>query len=142
MFMLLFGELMGWDKKIMGLGLGWFLTGPIGAILGGVLGAVFDSNSTTDDENTLNESQGKAVYHAYLVSLFMYIAKSDGKLSPIEVKIIRDFFSKKGLSSTEMEQIKNAMKIANKQKNIDIYSIISQLNKIFDYSTRLNILEL
>ena len=134
-------RVMDWNKKLMGLGLGWFLKGPIGAVLGGVLGTIFDEGQD-EEENILDESQEKAIYHAYLVSLFVYIAKADGEISPVEVRIIRNFFSKKGLSSKEMIQIKDAMKIANKQQEINITAIVGQLNKIFDYSTRYNILEL
>ena len=131
-----------WRGKLVGLGLGWFVTGPIGAILGGILGSLYDNKGIDEDENILNEGEEQAIYHAYLVSLFVYIAKADGKLSSVEIRIIRDFFKKKGSTEQEMLQIKEALKIAAKLKTIKITEIINQINQIFDYHTKLNILEL
>ncbi len=131
-----------WRGKLVGLGLGWFATGPIGAILGGILGSFYDNKQDEIDETVLNEGEEQAIYHAYLVSLFVYIAKADGKLSSIEIRIIRDFFKKKGSSEQEMLQIKEALKIASKLKTIKIKEIVDQINQIFDYHTKFNILEL
>ncbi len=135
-----------WRGKLVGLGLGWFATGPIGAILGGILGSFYDEkyNDKYDelDETVLNEGEEQAIYHAYLVSLFVYIAKADGKLSSVEIRIIRDFFKKKGATEQEMLQIKEALKIAAKLKTIKIKEIVDQINQIFDYHTKYNILEL
>jgi len=133
-----------WRGKLIGLGLGWFATGPIGAILGGILGNFYDDkqNIELDDSKDFSDDEEKAIYHAYLVSLFVYIAKADGKLSSVEVKIIRDFFKRKGSSEQEMLQIKEALKIASKLEKIKIEEIINQINQIFDYDTKLNILEL
>lgn len=130
---------MGDLGKIIGLGLGVIMRGPIGGVLGAIVGTAYDM---LNDKLKLEESHEKAIYHAYLVSLFVYIAKADGQISPAEVKIIRDFFKNKGLNSTEMEQIKEALKVATKQENVDIKTIVEQINIIFDYTTRLNILEL
>jgi DnaJ-domain-containing protein 1 len=111
------------------------MKGPIGNILSSLL-------EDSDDKKEFTEKEERAVYHAYLVTLFVYIAKADGALSPIEIRIIRDFFQKKGLSSEEMNQIKDALKVATQQKNVDIESILDQINQIFDYPTKLSILEL
>jgi len=133
-----------WRGKLIGLGLGWFATGPIGAILGGILGNFYDDkpNVGIEDNKDFSDDEEKAIYHAYLVSLFVYIAKADGKLSSVEVKIIRDFFKRKGSSEQEMLQIKEALKIASKLERIKIEEIVNQINQIFDYDTKFNILEL
>ena len=131
-----------WRGKLIGLGLGWFVTGPIGAVLGGILGNLYDGKEEDFSDEKLNQGEEQAIYHAYLVSLFVYIAKADGNLSSIEVKIIRNFFKKKGSTEQEMLQIKEALKIASRLKSIKVDEIITQVNQIFDYDTKLDILEL
>ncbi len=122
-------------RILVGAAIGFLMKGPIGNILSSLL-------EDSDDKKEFTEKEERAVYHAYLVTLFVYIAKADGALSPIEIRIIRDFFQKKGLSSEEMNQIKDALKVATQQKNVDIESILDQINQIFDYPTQLSILEL
>ncbi len=122
-------------RILVGAAIGFLMKGPIGNILSSLL-------EDSDDKKEFTEKEERAVYHAYLVTLFVYIAKADGALSPIEIRIIRDFFQKKGLSSEEMNQIKDALKVATQQKNVDIESILDQINQIFDYPTKLSILEL
>ncbi len=129
-----------WVAKLLGMGIGWVAKGPVGAILGGLLGAVLDETELLKDE--MSEQQKRAVYHAYLVTLFVYIAKADGRISAVEVRIIRDFFHRKGISVQEMNQVKEALKIASSQKNVAIEAVVDQINQLFDYPTRYNILEL
>ncbi|MBN2694220.1 TerB family tellurite resistance protein [bacterium] len=122
-------------RILVGAAIGFLMKGPIGNILNSLL-------DDSDEKKEFTEKEERAVYHAYLVTLFVYIAKADGALSPIEIRIIRDFFQKKGLSTEEMIQIKEALKIASQQKNVDIDTILDQINQIFDYPTKLSILEL
>ena len=131
-----------WKDKILKMGLGWFVAGPVGAVLGAILDNFYSNDENTLEDIPINEGEEQAIYHAYLVSLFVYIAKADGKLSPVEIRIIRDFFKRKGASEQEMIQIREALKVAARIKNIKIKEITEQINMIFDYDTKLNILEL
>ena len=131
-----------WKGKLIALGLGWFMKGPIGAVLGAILSSLYDNDKDYLEEEVLTEGEELAIYNAYLVTLFIYIAKADGKLLPVEIRIIRDFFKRKGADESEMLQIKEALKVASGLKEIKINEVVNQINSIFDYDTKLNILEL
>ena len=70
--------------KYLGIGAGWFLAGPIGAIVGYYIGKnFFDGNN--------NNAQA---YEISLLILSSLVIKSDGKIVDSELTFVRNFFIK------------------------------------------------
>ncbi|MBG65557.1 MAG: molecular chaperone DjlA [Flavobacteriales bacterium] len=70
--------------KYLGIGAGWFLAGPIGAIVGYYIGKnFFDGNN--------NNAQA---YEISLLILSSLVIKSDGKIVDSELTFVRNFFVK------------------------------------------------
>ena len=70
-------------SKWVGIGAGWFLAGPIGAIIG-----YYISKSFFDGKN----DQAKA-YELSLLILSSLVIKSDGRIVKAELEYVKKFFT-------------------------------------------------
>ena len=94
---------MGLGKWIAGY-LGWIVLGPLGGILGFLLGSFFESASSSSSgsgENTFGgpfeagpQNQAQGDRNSFLLSMLVmaaYIIKADGKIMHSEMELVRDF---------------------------------------------------
>ena len=96
---------MGLGKWIAGY-LGWITLGPLGGILGFLLGTLFDatrqdsSGSTMEDEpdarrfESSRQSQAQGDRNSFLLSMLAmaaYIIKADGRVMHSEMELVRNF---------------------------------------------------
>ena len=116
--------------KWVGVGAGWFLGGPIGAIIGYYIGKSF-----FDGKN----DQAKA-YELSLLILSSLVIKSDGKIVKAELEYVKKFF----ISTFGVQKANKYFKIFNKLNKQSLSSqlrpICQQLNSYVNHSARLQII--
>ena len=88
---------MGLGKWIGG-SLGWIVLGPLGGILGFLIGAMIDSSSsisverTQDSSERANDTQGDR--NSFLLTMLVlaaYIIRADGRVMHSEMELVRNF---------------------------------------------------
>ena len=122
-------------------GLGWAFFGPIGGILGFVVGSMFDREKNMTMQNGTHPQQ--TTTGAYVMSLLVLIAavmKADGKVLKSELEYVKQFLSKTfGLASAQ-EAVRMLRDLMN--QNIPVADVCHQIKKNMDYSSRLQLLHL
>ncbi|MRX27611.1 co-chaperone DjlA [Kangiella sp. HZ709] len=91
---------MGWVGKLIGGLLGFIFTrGPIGALLGALIGHQFDKKSAEQQERLDPQAQQKiqAVFFTSTFSIMGHIAKADGRVSEQEIKHAENVMARMGL---------------------------------------------
>jgi DnaJ like chaperone protein len=136
---------MSYTKWIFG-GLGFVLGGPIGALVGVVIGSVFDYNIKKYDnekEQTQRAKHGykRATQGDIQVSIIVLIAcviKADGRVLKSEINYIKPFL----LRNFGEEGAKQALLLLKEllNKDIDSTAIAQQIGQNTNYSTRLELL--
>jgi len=76
---------MSWMGKILGGGLGFVIAGPVGAVLGAVIGH-HTMDSSSGGFSSLESRQG--LYFAATFSMLGKLAKADGMVTPHEIEVI------------------------------------------------------
>lgn len=138
---------MSFGKWIAG-GLGFVLSGPIGAVIGFVLGSVFDEMSNTlrnsDDYNNKtdrNNQRTRPTRGDIRVSILVLVAcviKADGHVKKRELEVVKRFLRKNYLE----EEAKQALLMLKGllEQQIDYIKVAQQIRINVNYSTRLEIL--
>jgi DnaJ like chaperone protein len=75
---------MSWMGKILGGGLGFVIAGPLGAVLGAVIG--HHTMDAREGFSSLESKQG--IYFAATFSMLGKLAKADGMVTPHEIEVI------------------------------------------------------
>lgn len=121
-------------------GLGWAFFGPIGGILGFVVGSLFDegisSQGTTGYQTGQPTTQG-----GYVMSLLVLVAavmKADGKILKSELDYTKEFFVRSFGVSAAGEAIKILRDLLN--QNIPVTDVCQQIRKNMDHPSRLQLL--
>ncbi len=116
--------------KWVGIGAGWFLAGPIGAIIGYYIGKSF-----FDGKN----DQAKA-YELSLLILSSLVIKSDGKVVKAELVYVKNFF----VDTVGMPKANKYVEIFNKLNKQSLSSqlrpVCQQLNSYVNHASRLQII--
>ncbi len=116
--------------KWVGIGAGWFLAGPIGAIIG-----YYISKSFFDGKN----DQAKA-YELSLLILSSLVIKSDGKIVKVELEYVKSFF----VNTFGIQKANQYFEVFNKLNKQSLSSqlrpICQQLNSYVNHASRLQII--
>ena len=116
--------------KWVGVGAGWFLAGPIGAIIG-----YYISKSFFDGKN----DQEKA-YELSLLILSSLVIKSDGKIVSAELEYVKKFF----VNTFGMQKANKYFEVFNKLNKQSLSSelrpVCKQLNSYVNHASRLQII--
>lgn len=134
---------MGKFAKWIAGGLGWAFLGPLGGIVGFVVGSMMDTNngqagpagSTTTRQSHTTTTGG------YVMSLLVLVAavmKADGKVLRSELEYVKQFFVRSFGSSSAQEAIKMLRDLL--KQNIPVADVCYQIQKNMDYSSRLQLL--
>ena len=134
---------MSVTKWIFG-GLGFVLGGPIGALVGVLIGSLFDYNIKKYDEEqapNAKRSYKRATQGDIQVSIIVLIAcviKADGRVLKSEINYIKPFL----LRNFGEEGAKQALLLLKEllNKDIDSTAIAHQIGQNTNYSTRLELL--
>lgn len=138
---------MGKFAKWIAGGLGWAFLGPIGGIIGFVVGSMLDNENQPQNQNRY-QSYGSGNGHAtqtttggYVMSLLVLVAavmKADGKVLKSELNYVRDFFVRSFGADSAQEAIQLLRNLLN--QNIPVNDVCGQIQKNMDYSSRLQLL--
>ena len=116
--------------KWVGIGAGWFLAGPIGAIIGYYIGKSF-----FDGKN----DQAKA-YELSLLILSSLVIKSDGKIVKAELEYVKKFF----VNTFGVQKANKYFEVFNKLNKQSLSSqlrpVCLQLNSCINHASRLQII--
>ena len=116
--------------KWVGVGAGWFLAGPIGAIIG-----YYISKSFFDGKN----DQEKA-YELSLLILSSLVIKSDGKIVNAELEYVKNFF----VNTFGIQKANKYFEVFNKLNKQSLSSqlrpVCQQLNSYVNHAARLQII--
>jgi len=131
--------------KWIASGLGWVFLGPIGGIIGFVIGYVVDKNSEemrriTAGSAPINHNR-ESTSGDFIMSLLVLVAvvmKADGKVKKVELDYVKRYF----VRVFGMETAKESMLILREvlKKEIPVASVSAQIGKYMDYSSRLELL--
>ncbi len=130
--------------KWIGAGLGAFAGGPIGALLGFVLGSAFDAGTqgSNNQTNTFRQAPSQhATVGGYAMSLLVLVAalmKADGKTLKSELDYVKDFF----IRNFGLQSANEALKLLRDllQQNIPVSDVCRQIQMNMDYASRLQLL--
>lgn len=138
---------MGKFAKWIGGSLGWSLLGPLGGLIGFIIGAVIDSADTNIDQYQHQQDQTQrkrpTTQGDYMVSLLVLVAavlKADGKVLRSELDYVKSFFKQNFGVETATEAVKSLKGLL--EQNIPVAEVCHQIKRYMDYSSRLQLLHL
>ena len=116
--------------KWVGVGAGWFLAGPIGAIIG-----YYISKSFFDGKNDKEKA-----YELSLLILSSLVIKSDGKIVKAELEYVKKFF----VNTFGIQKANKYFEVFNKLNKQSLTSelrpVCQQLNSYVNHASRLQII--
>lgn len=128
---------MGNFAKWIGGGLGWVVAGPIGILIGFLLGSLVDSMTT----DIVQSTPGKTTPGDYAISLLVLIAaimKSDGKVMKSELDYVKRFlvqnFGEEGAQEA-LTILKDLLK-----QEIPVEDVCDQISSKMDYASKLQLM--
>jgi len=127
-----------YGKWITG-GLGWAIGGPIGGILGFVVGSLFDNTTVITGRQEYQPGQ-PTTQGGYIMSLLVLVAavmKADGKVLKSELDYTKDFFVRSFGPAAAGEAIKILRDLLN--QNIPVTEVCQQIRKNMDHPSRLQL---
>ncbi len=127
---------MGKFAKWIGGGLGWAFLGPVGGILGFLIGSVMDEETITKKQVRGTTTTGD--FATSLLVLVAAVLKADGKVMKSELDIVKQYFIRtfgKESASEALIMLRGLLK-----QNIPVKDVSYQIGKKVDYSSRLQLL--
>ncbi len=116
--------------KWIGIGAGWFLAGPIGAIIGYYIGKSF-FNGKNDQQKA---------YEVSLLILSSLVIKSDGKVRQEELEYVRNFFVNTFGASKANQYFMLFNKLNKQSLSSQLRPVCLQLNAHINHASRLQII--
>ena len=126
---------MGKYSKWIGGGLGWALLGPLGGVLGFVVGSMFDRSNgqqrvftgTTHGDFTMS-----------LLTLTAAVMKADGRILKSELEYVRQYFSQSFGPAASQEAMLYLRDLLRQE--IPLRDVCYQIKNRLDHSSRLQLL--
>ncbi len=120
-------------------GLGWAFLGPLGGILGFVVGSMLDKDTmTSESKDHVSRRTTTGGYVMSLLVLISAIMKADGKVLKSELNYVKEFLVRNFGSGSAREAV-NMLRDLLKQ-SIPVADVCHQIRKNMDYSSRLQML--
>ncbi|MDT8401195.1 MAG: TerB family tellurite resistance protein [Bacteroidales bacterium] len=134
---------MGKYAKWIGGGLGWFLGGPLGALLGFAAGSIFDGKSqqaTTTNYRGRDYRTTAGDFGLSLIVLVAAVMKADGKVVKSELDFVRNFFRNQFGEETAGEALLMLRDLL--KQNIPIADVCRQISRNMEYASRLQLMHM
>lgn len=123
-------------------GLGWALFGPIGGIVGFVIGSLFDKSDQFQAQPGQQSYQPRQTTQGgYIMSLLVLVAavmKADGRVLKSELEYTKQFFVRSFGTDAAAEAVKILRDLL--QQNIPVTDVCHQIRKNMDHPSRLQLL--
>ncbi|MFH2144010.1 MAG: DnaJ domain-containing protein [Bacteroidota bacterium] len=126
--------------KWIGGGLGWVILGPIGALLGFLVGSFLDGAQKLPARNKTNIETSKGDFVVSLLVLIAAVMKVDGIVKTSELDYVRSYFRKSFGEQAARESVLLLREIL--KQNIPVDQVGNQIKMNMDYSSRLQLLHL
>ncbi len=120
-------------------GLGWAFFGPIGGIVGFLIGSVVDG-SQTRTQRTVTGATTPGDFAIRMLVLIAAVMKADGKVLKSELDYVKNYFVQAFGESSAGEAIMMLRDIL--KQDIDIREVSLQIKARMDYSSRLQLIHL
>ena len=128
--------------KWIGGGLGWVMAGPLGALLGFLVGSMMDgaSQQITDYDTTTQRTTTPGGFGVTLIVLIAAVMKADGKVLKSELDYVKQFLARQFGVETAREA---AMMLKDLlRQDIPVADVCRQISRNMDYSSRLQLMHL
>lgn len=116
--------------------MGWAFLGPVGGILGFLIGSVMDEETVTK-----KQVRGKTTTGDFVTSMLVLVAavlKADGKVMKSELDVVKNYFIRtfgKESASEALVMLRGLLK-----QDIPVRDVSIQIGRKLDYSSRLQLL--
>jgi DnaJ like chaperone protein len=131
--------------KWVGSGLGWAVLGPLGALVGFIIGSVIDEAgveiSRQQDYPFERKRKPGTTQGDYMLSLLVLVAavmKADGKIMRSELDYVKASFKRNFGQQSANEAVKILKSLIN--KDIPVNDVCNQIKINMDYSSRLQLM--
>ena len=121
--------------KWVGGGLGWALLGPIGGVLGFVVGSMFDKS---DGPQRVFTGTTHGDFTMSLLVLLAAVMKADGKVMKSELDYVRRYFNQNFGPAASQEAMLYLRDLLKQQ--IPLYDVSGQIRARLDHASRLQLL--
>lgn len=122
-------------------GLGWAFFGPIGGIVGFVVGSMFDNTEVIQGQQAAYRPGQPTTQGGYVMSLLVLVAavmKADGKILKSELDYTKQFFVRSFGGAAAGEAIRILRDLL--KQNIPVTDVCIQIRKNMDHPSRLQLL--
>lgn len=123
---------MSWWGKLLGGAFGFMLGGPLGAVLGAALGHNFDKGlagvSQGANYRVGDTERTQSAFFAATFSVMGHIAKADGRVSEIEIRMANQVMSQMMLDEAQRNVAKRLFN-EGKRAEFDLDAILSQFKQ-------------
>ena len=126
--------------KWIGGGLGWAFGGPIGGLLGFVVGSMFDGGQEAVKHGATSGYSSRTTTGGYVMSLLVLVAavmKADGKVLKSELDYVKKFMVHNFGEDSAQEAIKMLRDLL--QQTIPVNDVCNQIKSNMNYSARLQL---
>lgn len=125
---------MSWWGKLVGGAIGFTLIGPIGGLLGAVVGHSLDKGIEDLEDTPLDHKfdQQEDIQVAFFTATFSimgHVAKADGKVTESEIKMAQSIMQKM-LLNDEQKALAINLFTQGKQSDFDPISVLKQFKKV------------
>lgn len=129
---------MSMFKSLFGAGIGWWLGGPVGAVLGFIFGRIIDS--APPSQSIGDNRQNRDGFLAALLVLIAAVMKADGRVLKSEL----DFVKQSLLHSLGEDKAAEAILALRDiiKQDIPVNEVAHQIRINLDYSSRLELLHM
>jgi len=131
---------MGSAGKWIGGGLGFITGGPLGALLGFMIGSVIDGTTVHTRVTRSGAGTTQGAFGMSLLVLVAAVMKADGKVVKAELDYVKNFFLQQFGPSTATEALHMLRDIL--KKDIPLRDVCLQIAANMDYASRLQLLHM
>jgi DnaJ like chaperone protein len=125
--------------KWIGVGLGWTIGGPIGAILGFAFGSFVDA-SNLDKFNNKNKDTTTGDFIVSLLVLMAAVMKADQRVMKSELNYVKHYLTKSFGEEETTEMLRMLRDIL--KQDIPLKDVTKQIRSRMDYPSRLQLMHL
>ena len=125
-------------SSLLGAGLGWWFLGPVGAVLGFVVGTIADNLSTEEGERPQGNPRDGFV--ASLMVLIAAVMKADGKVVKAELDFVRNYLKRSFGEQKSAEALLMLRDIL--KRNIPVNEVCYQIKIHVDYNSRVQLVHM
>jgi DnaJ like chaperone protein len=122
---------LSWWGKLLGGAFGYMLAGPLGALLGVVLGHNFDRGLGQSIRDQFDPGAQERVQTAFFTALFSVmgcLAKADGRVSENEIELARSVMGRMNLNA-QMREAAIGLFNQGKQADFPLDDVLSQFRR-------------